>query len=69
MPPDRRPRGDRHRPPAKVNPADLLHGQWGDLPEKEQQFLLNPSSDQLPVRYRRYIEEYFQKVQRAQTPR
>ncbi|HET6201786.1 MAG TPA: hypothetical protein VFI25_03160 [Planctomycetota bacterium] len=64
-PPQKRKSGDRVRPPGDPYSQERLHGQWGDLPEKEQEFLLNPASGELPVRYRRYIVDFLKKGNRT----
>jgi hypothetical protein len=55
----------RDRPDPERTDHDNVGGQWGNLPPVAQELLYNPNTDELPVRYRRWIEEYFRRVQRS----
>jgi len=66
VPPNQRVGRDRRdRPDPERASHENSAGGWGHLPPVEQELLFNPDTDDLPVRYRRWIEEYFRRVQRT----
>ena len=51
--------------PGNVDPKDLgRRADWGDLPPKERQEVLQQIGKDLPAHYRETIEEYFRKLAR-----
>jgi len=38
---------------------------WGDLPEQARQVFSNESTQDVPLRYRRWIESFYRRAQKA----
>ena len=68
--------GPREQNYGNTRPPDALRtpflydprfGAWGELPVRLQSALENATADTLPLRYRRWLEEYYRKA--VETPR
>ncbi|HKD99629.1 MAG TPA: hypothetical protein VKE69_01360, partial [Planctomycetota bacterium] len=60
------------RPPSKHpterNPnAGGAVDRWGDLPEYARDTFRNDRTDDVPLRYRRWIEDFYRRVQKAES--
>lgn len=63
-----RPANPPPRPPG--DPAELSKegGKWGELPPLYQELFRNQKTDDVPLRYRRWIEEYYRRSNQAKSP-
>lgn len=63
-----RPANPPVRPPADpVNQANEA-GKWGELPPLYQELFRNQKTDDVPLRYRRWIEQYYRRSNEAKKP-
>ncbi len=56
------------RPPEydteRLQPPATGSERWGDLPEREREIFSNEKTDDLPLRYRKWVEDFYRRVQR-----
>lgn len=52
-------------PPPDVNRQENQAGKWGDLPPLYQELFRNQKTDEIPVRYRKQIEDLYKKLNQS----
>lgn len=48
--------------------GDLTVDRWGELPEQVREAFTNESTQDVPIRYRKWIQDFYKRVQRGSTP-